>query len=363
MMQFALSGEASQVFCREFYGAVARGLPLDTALTETRKALFAARKTFEWAAPVLWSRSPDCKLFDLPLQTSQAAPGARRAYANLFVRQGEQTGRNFPLMAETYLIGRDERLSIPIEDIQVSRTHAQIIYNSLGFWIEDLNSRNGTFVNGMRITGKAPLRNGDTIRLGETTLVFDQETRPGTPMKLHPVLTEEESSGENEEVGEERKKIIALWAEIQIARQKKDWETAIARCEAILFLDPTHSKARSELTAIQKEQKIAQLSSEAQAAQEAKEWDTVIARLQTILNLEPGEILVRNELHEARQKRKAASLYIEAQKALAENNLPLATARLLAVLAIEPTHPQATADLVRLQRKNMQGNQEESSKA
>ena len=56
------------------------------------------------------------------------------------------------------------------EDILVSRTHARIWVNVDGYWIEDLVSKHGTFVNGGRLTLRRQLNPGDFIQIGETTL-------------------------------------------------------------------------------------------------------------------------------------------------------------------------------------------------
>lgn len=56
------------------------------------------------------------------------------------------------------------------DDILVSRTHARIWVNADGYWIEDLVSKHGTFVNGGRLTLKRQLHPGDFVQIGETTL-------------------------------------------------------------------------------------------------------------------------------------------------------------------------------------------------
>lgn len=63
-------------------------------------------------------------------------------------------------------------------DSTASRLHAVIEKYSSGWTIRDLGSRNGTFVNGQRITGERALRPGDEILIGETRLVF-RTTRAG----------------------------------------------------------------------------------------------------------------------------------------------------------------------------------------
>jgi formylglycine-generating enzyme required for sulfatase activity len=65
-MQFAVSDDAAILLSRTFYGALAKGAPVDGALTEARKAIFGTVTGAEWATPVLFSRSPDNHLFQLP---------------------------------------------------------------------------------------------------------------------------------------------------------------------------------------------------------------------------------------------------------------------------------------------------------
>ncbi len=67
-------------------------------------------------------------------------------------------------------IGRSPDNSIRIEDTLLSRRHAQIELKNGGFWLTDLGSSNGTFVNGERLTAPRELRTGDEITFGNTHL-------------------------------------------------------------------------------------------------------------------------------------------------------------------------------------------------
>lgn len=69
-------------------------------------------------------------------------------------------------------IGRDPASSIPIVTTGVSRRHAQIIATADGFLLEDLASKNGTWVNDVRVDGPVALHDGDEIRIGMVILVF-----------------------------------------------------------------------------------------------------------------------------------------------------------------------------------------------
>lgn len=72
-------------------------------------------------------------------------------------------------------IGRStDNNNIVIDDIKVSRSHLQIINDDNGdYYVIDLDSTNGTFVNGNRITGKVQLHKGDIVVIGNTTLSWE----------------------------------------------------------------------------------------------------------------------------------------------------------------------------------------------
>lgn len=76
-MQFAITDQASIVLAHEFYGALVDGLPIESALTEARKAIFANNNEIEWATPVLYLRAADGQIFDIPHQpdTISRQPG------------------------------------------------------------------------------------------------------------------------------------------------------------------------------------------------------------------------------------------------------------------------------------------------
>jgi len=78
-----------------------------------------------------------------------------------------------PLSEDRLAIGQSSTNDIPLNaDPTVSRLHAVLECLPSGWCIRDLNSRNGTFLNGERVWGERPVRPGDEIRVGQTTLVF-----------------------------------------------------------------------------------------------------------------------------------------------------------------------------------------------
>ncbi|HEX5940553.1 MAG TPA: FhaA domain-containing protein [Dehalococcoidia bacterium] len=80
---------------------------------------------------------------------------------------GPNKGKSFQLSQSPFKIGRSPDNDAQVEDLRLSRQHAEISFDSRGaFWIRDLGSTNGTFVNGRQTEGQTPIRQGDKISLG-----------------------------------------------------------------------------------------------------------------------------------------------------------------------------------------------------
>jgi len=82
------------------------------------------------------------------------------------------TGRDYPLVSDRVLLGRGNSCDIIVDDLNVSRTHAELRRESNAVWgIADLGSTNGTLVNGKHIASTL-VGNGDRITMGTTTFVL-----------------------------------------------------------------------------------------------------------------------------------------------------------------------------------------------
>jgi DNA-binding winged helix-turn-helix (wHTH) protein len=79
---------------------------------------------------------------------------------------------DFPLVEGETVIGRAQDAAIRIESAGVSRHHARIVVSGDRASVEDLGSKNGTYLNGERVTRACPLHDGHEIRLGPVTLTF-----------------------------------------------------------------------------------------------------------------------------------------------------------------------------------------------
>ncbi len=80
--------------------------------------------------------------------------------------------RSFPLYEGENVLGRAEGLAVTLRWSRVSRRHARIVVTGERATLEDLESKNGTFLHGKRLTHPTSLADGDTFRLGRLVLVF-----------------------------------------------------------------------------------------------------------------------------------------------------------------------------------------------
>ncbi len=91
----------------------------------------------------------------------------------------EWNGRQFALGDGEHTIGRSADVEIPIDVATVSKHHARIVVSACEAFLEDVASKNGTFLNGTRLAAAAALRDGDDICLGDVHAVFHNLAAPG----------------------------------------------------------------------------------------------------------------------------------------------------------------------------------------
>src|SRR5215469_10141832 len=84
-------------------------------------------------------------------------------------------------------IGRDKERQIYIPDESVSRLHAQIVRQQIGYYLSDLNSSNGTFLNGKLLTCPSLLAPGDIVRIGAIELQCDDEVQQKSQQSTIPL--------------------------------------------------------------------------------------------------------------------------------------------------------------------------------
>ena len=85
------------------------------------------------------------------------------------IEPAEGRGAQFDL-GDELTVGRADGCRIRLDDSFTSQLHARVFSRDGQFFVEDLGSTNGTFVNGSKIASPTPLRRGDRLKIGKTTL-------------------------------------------------------------------------------------------------------------------------------------------------------------------------------------------------
>lgn len=77
---------------------------------------------------------------------------------------------------EQIVIGRDLDCDVVIKDVKASRKHCKLVRRKDGFVLEDLGSKNGTFVDGEKISAPIPIRPDQAFKIGDTLFYISKET-------------------------------------------------------------------------------------------------------------------------------------------------------------------------------------------
>lgn len=102
--------------------------------------------------------------------TPEAQKKKRQAPRLLVVSEPDRDDRSIPLDKEPVTIGRGESCHIVLGDNYASQFHARVYPQDGGWFVEDMGSTNGTYLNRGKVAEPAPLGVGDQIRIGKTTI-------------------------------------------------------------------------------------------------------------------------------------------------------------------------------------------------
>jgi pSer/pThr/pTyr-binding forkhead associated (FHA) protein len=98
--------------------------------------------------------------------------------AKLVILSPGMAGRSHELKVDKTTIGRVDDNTFPIAEPSVSSHHCEILLRGPDVVVHDLNSTNGTFINGNQITGEAVLKPGQVLKLGQIELKLEAEGAP-----------------------------------------------------------------------------------------------------------------------------------------------------------------------------------------
>ncbi len=144
---------------------------------------------------------------------------------SLRVASGKSVGKELVVPHQEFLIGRSDACHLRPKSDAVSRKHCRLLVEEDAVYIEDLGSRNGTYVNGEKITERHRLQSGDVLRIAklEFEVVIDRGVKTETP----PVEIDEVGSNKEE-----------TWADEEITRWLEEGGPAETENNRHLRLDP-----------------------------------------------------------------------------------------------------------------------------
>lgn len=128
--------------------------------------------------------STDCLAREL---LADGLPELETRAATLTCVAGADEGHVFPLAFLDTWLGRGDDADVRLRDRTVSRRHARLLHRGLSYFVEDLATTNGVFVNGQRVKDTQRLETGDVLELGHTVLRFDEgEAAPTERTVIEP---------------------------------------------------------------------------------------------------------------------------------------------------------------------------------
>ena len=167
-------------------------------------------------------RTVKLDLRDLPLSITKRPV--------LVILQGQSIGQTTKLENERTVVGRGSTADLVLRDEIASRQHAEIICldldsNCVEYYVNDLDSTNGTFLNGAKVTSQQLLQDGDKIKIGNHMMKFAMldEFEAEFQEKLHQMTQRDELTG--------LRSRRSLFAELdrKITHGRQDWRT---RCRS-----------------------------------------------------------------------------------------------------------------------------------
>jgi len=109
---------------------------------------------------------------DLSIDEREAVEALPSGAALLVVRRGPDMGARFLLDQDQTIAGRHPEVDIFLDDVTVSRRHAEFLRDGVSFSVRDLGSLNGTYCDGVRIEGEQLLHDGTEVQVGKFKFTF-----------------------------------------------------------------------------------------------------------------------------------------------------------------------------------------------
>ncbi len=300
-MQFEITDAAAITFSHEFYTALADGYPVDAALVEARAAIFAGGNDVEWGTPVLYMRAPDGKIFDLASSVTPQPRLEETPPPNVAPSAQPHFDEVPALLQEAERACSTEDWQTAIEKYQfILKLRSDNAEAKAGLDLAQEEARLATLYAEGRAHQEAKRWSQALEKLRQV-----QKIRPQYKQVNELVAAIERSLAEQNR----SEQVAALLQEAEKAAARKDWQTAIARLQRILELEPTHAEAQSILRSARQELDLAKLYEQGQAHLTAKQWQQAVQSFRRVQELrshyEDAEALLASAEREWRKEQEA----------------------------------------------------------
>ncbi len=104
----------------------------------------------------------------------------------LIMREGELAGQQWTIITDEFMIGRGGECDLVLPERQVSRHHVKILREDGRFILQDLGSKNGTHLNGTKVSGRVPIQDGDEIQIALAVKLVFIGTGATMPLTFDP---------------------------------------------------------------------------------------------------------------------------------------------------------------------------------
>ncbi|MCA1665033.1 MAG: FHA domain-containing protein, partial [Myxococcales bacterium] len=253
-----------------------------------------------------------------PIQPSAPPPpisGPQDAPARLVVVSSNFAGQEFVLDKAAVVIGRTDENDVVVNHRSISRHHAKIVREGGHYHIVDLQSANGVRVNGEEY-GKVELRKGDHVDLGHVRLRF---VAPGEDFIFdRDAQVVDVSGGKKSRAG-----LVAVLMLVVIA-------LAGGAFVLVKMTQKPSGGGGGEANGVKPssdtEGAVARLLLEADKAMKSEDWESATAKCDEALKLDPAQELARDKRQRAEAERKNRAAYNQFMKMAAENDFDSAVA-------------------------------------
>ena len=374
-MQFEIFENAAITLAQEFYSAIADGYPVDAALSEARKAIFAANNDVEWGTPVLFMRIPNGVLF----RPETAAEKTARLKAERLA--AEKAARERAKREAEEKKAQAQRMSLlnHLYD-QVKNQMAQQDWSAAIDFIAQIQGIEPDFRDVAALLEQAETEReradkvAELLAQGEELLLHKgswsgavqilrqlldlapaHEEAQALLAKAEAQLKQEGELREREAAEQRQAQLARLYEQANAKMAGQDWVGASRLFEEIDRIEPGYQEVRNLLKQAQMEkerqEKFVGLVAHGKEHLEKQEWTNAVAVFQQALVLDVGNVEAQALLAEAERGKRVKDLFDTAQEYFLAERWSEAIAKFQAVLELESAHVEANGQLAEAKNK------------